>query len=105
MLPRWLQRWVFCSRWRTYGLMGVAFFAFGVSTLNLFELVRANAGLIIEHGTMGIFLGGGRQFVELVLTGYGGILSYLVFKACEYTLTHWLVDKSADPESTSITSS
>jgi hypothetical protein len=47
--------------------------------------------------------GAARQFVELVVTGYLSLAAYVVFKTCEYRLSHDLasaasaaVEKSID---------
>jgi hypothetical protein len=86
----WFQHAVLSRRWATFIVMGLAFLAFGAGTLNLFIVARANFQLLADHGWMAVMDGGGRQLLELLLTGYLSLLAYLVFKACEYSLVHWL---------------
>ena len=76
--------------------MGLSFFVFGASSLNLFFLLKANTALILEHGWMALADGGAAQLVELLVTGYISMLAYLVFKACEYSLVHGLLDHMMD---------
>ena len=96
-MKHWFHRVVLARRWATFGVLGLSFFGFGIGTLNLFFVLRANVALIGEHGWMALMDGGARQLVELLLMGYLSMASYLVFKACEYRLVHWL----GDPPSTS----
>jgi hypothetical protein len=42
-----LRRLVFGRRWLTFGVMGLAFLAFGAGTFNLFILLRANTELLL----------------------------------------------------------
>jgi hypothetical protein len=87
MLKRWFHRVVLSRRWLTFLVMGLAFFAFGAGTFNIFMLFSANAALISRYGWQALMDGAAAQFVELVVTGYLSMASYLIFKACEYRLT------------------
>ena len=91
-LRAWFQRAVLGRPWLAFAVMGLAFFAFGIGSLNLFYLLQANAKLLFEHGWMAVMDGGLTQLLELLLTGYGSMAAYTVFKACEYRLAHWLAD-------------
>ena len=91
MLKRWFHRIVLSRRWLTFLVMGLAFFAFGAGTFNIFMLFSANAGLISRYGWQALMDGAARQFIELLVTGYLSMAAYVVFKACEYRLTHALV--------------
>jgi hypothetical protein len=93
-LRRHFQRVVLARPWLTFVVMGLAFFCFGMVTLNLLHLVRANANLIIDNGVMALADGGARQLLELVVNGYVAMLAYVVMKTCEHTLSHWLADTS-----------
>jgi uncharacterized membrane protein HdeD (DUF308 family) len=93
MLKRWFHRTVLSRRWLTFLVMGFAFFAFGAGTYNIFMLFKANAALIAAYGWRALMDGAARQFAELVITGYLSMAAYIVFKACEYRLTHDLADK------------
>jgi hypothetical protein len=88
MLKSWFQRTVLSRRWLTFLVMGLAFFVFGIGTFNIFMLFSANLGFIARHGWLALMDGGARQFAELVVTGYLSMAAYVVFKACEYRLSH-----------------
>ena len=94
-LRRHFQRVVLSRPWLTFIVMGLAFFCFGMVTLNLLHLVRANADLIIDNGVMALADGGARQLIELLVDGYVAMLAYVVLKTCEHTLSHWLADTSS----------
>lgn len=67
----------------TFVVMFLSALAFGLSSYNIFYLIHANIGLVIEHGSMALNDG---AFSELlILTGYGvvSLTTYIVFKACE----------------------
>jgi hypothetical protein len=91
-LPRWFQRVVLRRVWLSFIMLGLSFFVFGVGTLNLFFLLRANTNLVVDHGWTALMDGGARQLGELLGTGYLSMAAYVVFKACEYRLAHWLGD-------------
>src|SRR5471032_21643 len=91
-LRRHFQRVVLSRPWLTFVVMGLAFFCFGMVSLNLLHLLRANAELILDNGVMALADGGGVQLVELVVNGYVAMLAYVVLKTCEHTLSHWLAD-------------
>ena len=77
-------------RWVCFVVLCLSFFAFGAASVNLFLLLRANTGLISEHGWQAVVDGGGQQFAELTLTGVFCVVAWIVFKACEHRLVHWL---------------
>jgi hypothetical protein len=81
-LNAWLYRRYGC----TFLLMGASFIIFGVLSLSLIYLLRANIEAILEHGTMIIAEGAGRQFIELVVYGYLSLAFVVVFKCCETRL-------------------
>jgi hypothetical protein len=57
-LKSWFQRVVLARVWVCFIVMRLAFFGFGVGSLNLFYLLRANGNLLIEHGWMALMDGG-----------------------------------------------
>ena len=91
-IPAWFQRVVLRRMWLSFIVMGLAFFIFGASTLNLFFLLRANTALFYDNSWMALADGGAQQLVELLVTGYLSMAAYVVFKTCEYRLAHWLGD-------------
>ncbi|MBW8759247.1 MAG: hypothetical protein JF586_16680 [Burkholderiales bacterium] len=94
-LRRHFQRVVLARPWLAFLVLGLAFSCFGVVTLNLVHLLRANAELILDNGAMALADGGALQLAELVANGYLAMLAYVVMKTCEHALSHWLADTSA----------
>ena len=88
----WFHRVVLRRRGLAVVVMGVSFFGFGVGTLNLFMLLKANAELIAVYGWQSLMDGGLQQFIELLPTGYLSLACYLVFKACEFALVRQLAE-------------
>jgi hypothetical protein len=99
-VKRWFHRAVLARRWLTFIVMGLSFMAFGAGTVNLFVVFKANLNLMLEHGWMAAMDGGARQLAELVISGYASMAAYVVFKACEYRLVHWLSDAPDSPTPT-----
>jgi len=95
-LRRHFQRVVLTRPWLTFVVLGLAFFVFGMASLNLLHLLRANADLILDHGAMALADGGAWQLAGLVASGYGAMLAYVVMKTCEHALSHWLADTTSD---------
>ncbi|MBP9149549.1 MAG: hypothetical protein KBG00_12290 [Rhodoferax sp.] len=85
-MKAWFQRVVLRRTWLCFVVMGLGFFAFGLGTLNLIYIARANATLLMEHGWQAMMDGGLLQLVEILLTGYASLAAYIVFKACEHKL-------------------
>jgi H+/Cl- antiporter ClcA len=94
-LRRHFQRVVLARPWLTFVVLGLAFCCFGMVTLNLVHLLRANAELILDNGVMALADGGALQLVELLANGYLAMFAYVVMKTCEHALSHWLADTSA----------
>ena len=97
-ITNFFKRVVLTRRWLTFVTMCVAFAVFGASTINLFNMFRANIGLIANYGLMALADGAARQFVELAFTLLLGMLAYIVFKACEYRLVHQLTDVHSEDD-------
>lgn len=72
--------------------MGLAFVAFGVGTLDLFMLRKANGELLARSGWQAVKDGGVAQLVRLIATGDLSLAAYVVFKACEHALVQHLTD-------------
>jgi hypothetical protein len=95
---RALQRLVLGRRWLTFIVMGLAFLGFGAGTFNLFILLKANTDLVFEHGWMALGDGAAQQLLELLITAYLSMAAYVLFKACEHRLVHWLAEPERGPE-------
>ena len=93
-MTRSFRRIVLGRRWVTFLVMGLTFFGFGLGTLNLFMLLKANSELLAVHGWQAVRDGGLQQLLELLVTGYVSMAFYLVFKACEYSLVRHFADTS-----------
>jgi hypothetical protein len=104
-LTGWFHRAVLSRRWASFVVLGVSFATFGAGSLNLFFLLRANLGLIAEHGWQALADGGAQQLVELLLTGYLSMAAYLVFKVCEHRLVHDLCHPPSAPASAPVSAS
>ncbi len=70
----------------TFVIMGVAFTAFSLQTVEIFHMLSANLDFIARHGAVALMEGAARQFVGLLAGLVGALVSYLVFKACERVL-------------------
>lgn len=92
------KRVVLTRRWLTFVVMCVSFAVFGVGTVNLFNVFRANVDLIASFGVMALVDGAAQQLVELLLMLMLSMLAYVVFKACEYRLVHQLSDTHTEED-------
>lgn len=92
MLKR-LRHFLQCHRALTFALMGIAFFLFGLLSLNLIYLFKSNIDLFLQYGTMVIADGALRQLLELIGYGYLSLAFYVMFKACEHILVKGLLEE------------
>ena len=92
-LRRHFQRVVLTRPWLTFVVLGIAFFCFGIGTLNLLHVLRANADFLLENGWRGVMDGGALQLVGLIFNGYLAMAAYVVMKTCEHALTDWFHGK------------
>jgi hypothetical protein len=93
MIPkRWLD-FLYVHRWLTFGLMVGFFLLFGITSVNLFVLLKMNIDLFIEYGTMVIADGALEQLVDLIGSAILSIVFYLLFKVCERLLVERLTAK------------
>jgi hypothetical protein len=80
------QRWVnflFRHPSATFVLMGAFFLLFGVTSVNLFMLLKMNIDLFLEYGLMVIDDGALQQLLELLGSAYLSMLFWLLFRLCE----------------------
>jgi hypothetical protein len=89
-MQAWVQRVVFARAWLTFVVLVLSFLVFGAGTYNLFLFLKANLGLIAEHGVQALMDGAAQQLVELMLTAVTSMAAYVMFKACEHQLVHRL---------------
>jgi len=86
----WLYRhpfWAFC-------LMGISFLLFGGASVNLVLLLKLNFDLWVEVGWQAAMDGALRQLFELLLSGCGAMVAYIVFKCCEKVLVETLTRRN-----------
>ena len=81
----------------TFALMGAFFLLFGVSSVNLFVLLKLNIDLFLEYGLMVIADGALQQLIELVGSAYLSMLFYVLFRVCERVLVERLTAKRFGP--------
>jgi hypothetical protein len=91
----WFRRQVLARRGVCFAVMVASFLAFGAGTLNLFFILRANLGLLAEHGWQAVMDGGLLQLADIVFSGCASMVAYIVFKACEHRLVQWLAAKES----------
>ncbi len=70
----------------TFVVLALSFVAFGIASLNLVTLLKANLALFLEHGSMAAMDGALGQLLDLLLSTVLSMVFYLVFKSCEYAL-------------------
>jgi hypothetical protein len=91
MLPkRWLD-FLYARPWLTFVVMVAFFLLFGITSVNLFVLLKMNIDLFIEYGAMVIEDGALQQLFELLTSAALSIVFYLAFKVCERLLVERLV--------------
>ncbi len=93
----WFQRVVLRRPGLVFVLLVASFLAFGCGTLNLFFLLQANIELIVNHGWQAVMEGALTQLAEIIFTGSASMAAYVLFKACENRLVHWLIHKEPPP--------
>jgi hypothetical protein len=93
---RWIQ-FLFRRPKLTFALMGAFFLLFGVSSVNLFVLLRLNLDLFLEYGLMVIADGALQQLIELLGSAYLSMLFYVLFRVCERVLVERLTAKRFGP--------
>lgn len=81
----------------TFALMGGFFLLFGVTSVNLFVLLKLNLELFLEYGLMVIADGALQQLVELVGSAYLSMVFYVLFRMCERILVERLTAKRFGP--------
>ena len=100
-LRRHFQRVVLTRPWLTFVVLGLAFFCFGIGTLNLLHTLSANADFLLTNGWRGLMDGGAVQLIGLLFNGYLAMAAYVVMKTCEHALTDWCHGKHEhEPAST-----
>ncbi len=92
MPRRWID-FLYAHPALTFVLMVGFFIFFGVTSVNLFVLLKMNIDLFIQYGLMVIADGALEQLFDLLTSAILSILFYLVFKVCERILVERLTAK------------
>jgi hypothetical protein len=71
---------------RTFFVMLFSAAVFGLSSYNLFYLLKANLNFFFENGWMAIADGALRQLFMLVSYGSVSLIAYIIFKCGEKTI-------------------
>jgi hypothetical protein len=77
----------------TFVLMVASFVCFGVTSVNLFVLLKMNIDLFVQYGLMVIADGALEQLLDLVGSAILSIVFFLAFKVCERVLVEKLTAK------------
>jgi hypothetical protein len=77
----------------TFVLMVGFFLLFGITSVNLFVLLKMNIDLFVQYGLMVIADGALEQLFDLLLSAVLSIVFYLLFKICERLLVERLTEK------------
>jgi hypothetical protein len=98
MPKRWLE-FLYVHPVLTFVLMVGFFLLFGITSVNLFVLLKMNIDLFVQYGLMVIADGALEQLIDLLLSAVLSIIFYLVFKICERLLVERLTEKKFGPGS------
>ena len=74
----------------TFLLMGILFLLFGITSVNLFVLLKMNIDLFIQYGPMVIADGALEQLIDLIGSAFLSMVFYILFKVCERVLVERL---------------
>ena len=92
MPKRWLD-FLYARRTLTFALMVGFFLLFGVTSVNLFVLLKMNIDMFIQYGAMVIEDGALEQLVDLLASAVLSIAFYMAFKICERVLVERMTEK------------
>lgn len=88
-----LLRRIITYHWfSTLLLMTLFALVFGVMTVNIYELTKANLSLIARYGATALADGALLQFLGLVLCGFVASIAYALIKACERVLVRRILE-------------
>jgi len=92
MPERWIT-FLYLRPWLTFSLMGGFFVLFGITSVNLFVLLKANIDLFLEYGAMVIADGALEQLIDLIISAYLSVTFFVLFKVCERILVERMTEK------------
>jgi hypothetical protein len=97
-MPRSWIGYLFRHPRLTFVLMGAFFLLFGLTTVNLFVLLKLNIDLFLDYGLMVVADGALEQLVDLLGSAYLSMLFWLLFKICERILVERVTAKRFGPK-------
>jgi hypothetical protein len=96
-MPRSWIDYLFRRPRLTFVLMGAFFLLFGVTTVNLFVLLKLNIDLFLDYGLMVVADGALEQLIDLLASAYLSMAFWLLFKVCERILVERVTAKRFGP--------
>ena len=75
----------------TFFIAMIAALVFGLSSYNIFFLLKANITLVVDYGMMALIDGAFRELIILLLYGIVSMAAYVLLKACEKVLVERLL--------------
>ena len=75
----------------TFLIMMCAARIFGLTSYNIFFLLKANIALVVDYGVMALFDGALKELLVLFLFGVVSLAAYILLKACEKVLVDKLL--------------
>ncbi|MBI1301892.1 MAG: hypothetical protein GC137_09590 [Alphaproteobacteria bacterium] len=75
----------------TFFIMMCAALVFGLTSYNIFFLLKANIALVVDYGVMALFDGAFKELIVLLLYGIVSLAAYVLLKACEKVLVDKLL--------------
>ena len=89
--PNNANNWLNRHPLRTFFIMMMSALVFGLTSYNIFFLLKANITLVVDYGVMALFDGALKELIILVIYGIISLAAYIVLKACEKTLVERLL--------------
>lgn len=86
--------WLRHHPWACFGLMTLAFLAFGGLTLDLVRVLQGNLAFLAAHGRQAVQDQGLWQLLGLGLQALAAVACWLLFKTCETVLLQRLAPPS-----------
>lgn len=75
----------------TFFIMMCSALVFGLTSYNIFFLLKANIALVVDYGVMALFDGAFKELIVLLLYGIVSLAAYVLLKACEKVLVDKLL--------------
>lgn len=75
----------------TFFIMMWAALVFGLTSYNIFSLLKANITLVVNYGVMALFDGALKELFVLLIYGIFSLAAYVLVKACEKVLVDKLL--------------